>query len=260
MDKAEIMARYDQQERIDVTFPDRRKEVTPDGVVRFVRPEAGMNKILYSRLAPEQASRVIAEQVAYFAPLGQPFEWRVFPHDQPADMAARLSDSGFDPGDPVPVMALDLAAAPEALLGAAPAEVRRLTRPDELEDVIAVEEAVWAASMGWMRARMGAHLAAPGYLDLYAAYVGGRPVAAAWTYFNPGSEFACLFGGSTLEAFRGRGLYRGLLRARAQAARARGRRFLVVETSEMSQPIVARHGFELLAEAHDCEWVGTAAG
>src|SRR5205085_8271441 len=109
--------------------------------------------------------------------------------------------------------------------------------------------------MGWMRERMGAHLAVPGYLDLYAAYVDGQPVATAWTYFNPGSRFAGLFGGSTLEGYRGRGLYRALLQARAQAAIARGYRFLLVETREMSRPIVMRHGFRLLAEPHDCGWV-----
>jgi hypothetical protein len=259
MDLAEILRLYDQQQRIDLTYPDRRKEVTPEGVVRFVRPRAGMNFISYSRLSPEQAEAVITEQINYFVPIGQPFEWRVFEHDQPADMLERLRVRGFDPGDPVPVLVLDLAAPPAELAEPAPTEVRRLTRPEELEDIIRVEEAVWGTDMGWMRERMGGHLAVPGYLDLYAAYADGQAVAAAWTYFNPGSQFAGLFGGSTLEGYRGRGLYRGLLRARAQAALARGYRFLLVETSEMSRPIVERHGFRLLAEPHDCAWVGPAA-
>ncbi len=256
METDEILALYDQQQRIDIIYPDLLKEVTPEGVVRFVRPRAGMNFISYSRLSAEQAEAVITEQIDYFVPIGQPFEWRVFEHDKPAYMLERLRARGFDPGDPIPVLVLDLAAQPADLLGPAPAEVRRLARPAELEDVIRMEESVWATDMGWMRERMGAHLAVPGYLDLYAAYVDGQPVAAAWTYFNPGSQFAGLFGGSTLEAFRGRGLYRGLLRARAQAAIARGYRFLLIGPSEMSRPIVERHGFRLLAERHDCAWVG----
>jgi hypothetical protein len=258
METAKILPLYDQQQRIDITFPDRRKEVTPEGVVRFVRPTAGMNFISYSRLSTEQAEAVITDQIDYFVAIGQPFEWRVFAHDQPADMLARLGARGFDPGDPIPVLVLDLAAARAELLDPAPAEVRRLTRPEELEDVIRVEETVWGTSMAWMRERMGGHLAVPGYLDLYAAYMDGQSVSTAWTYFNPGSQFAGLFGGSTLEEFRGRGLYQGLLRARAQAAMARGYRFLLIEPTEMSRPIVARLGFRLLAEPPDCAWVGPA--
>ena len=90
METAEILPLHDQQQRIDLTFPDRRKEVTPEGVVRFVRPKAGMNFISYSRLSAEQAEAVITEQINYFVPIGQPFEWRVFEHDQPADLLARL--------------------------------------------------------------------------------------------------------------------------------------------------------------------------
>ncbi len=172
--------------------------------------------------------------------------------------ASEITLSGERLGEPIPVLVLDLAAQPAELLGPAPAEVRRLTRPADLEDIIQVEETVWGADMGWMRARMGGHLAVPGYLDLYAAYVEGQPVAAAWTYFNPGSQFAGLFGGSTLEAFRGRGLYQGLLRARAQAAIQRGYRFLLVEPTAMSRPILTRRGFRLLAEPHVWAWLGPA--
>jgi GNAT superfamily N-acetyltransferase len=65
--------------------------------------------------------------------------------------------------------------------------------------------------------------------------------------FYPGRQFAELYGGSTVEEYRGRGLYSGLVRARAQEARARGVRFLAVDTSPMSRPILEKAGFTFLA-------------
>ena len=43
---------------------------------------------------------------------------------------------------------------------------------------------------------------------------------------------------------------------RVQEAIERGYRFLTIDTSPMSRPIVARHGFRLLTYARDCEWKG----
>jgi hypothetical protein len=55
-------------------------------------------------------------------------------------------------------------------------------------------------------------------------------------------------------AFRGRGLYQAVLAARVQAARRRGYRYLYIDASPMSRPIVARHGFEQLTTMQWFEW------
>jgi predicted acetyltransferase len=73
-------------------------------------------------------------------------------------------------------------------------------------------------------------------------------------YYHPHSQFADLWGGSTLPNCRGRGLYTAVLAARVQEAVQRGYRFLTIDASPMSRPIVARHGFRLLTYAHACEW------
>ncbi len=68
-------------------------------------------------------------------------------------------------------------------------------------------------------------------------------VAAAWLVFQPGIEFAGLWGGSTLPGRRGRGLYRALVARRAQLVVARGVRYLQVDASDDSKPILLRLGF-----------------
>ena len=248
-----ILELYDQQQRLGLEIPGAEKQVLPH-LVRILRPAPGLNYIAYSRLTAANADAVIAEQVAYLRPLGQPFEWQAYAHDPPADLVERLAAHGFEPEGWEPVMVLDLEAAPAALLRPVMADVRRLTRPEDLEIVIQVEEQVWGGNFGWMRGRMGPHLALPGYLSLYAAYVDGEPASVGWTYFNPLSQFGGLFGGSTLAGQRGRGLYTALLAVRVQEALRRELRFLLIEPSAMSLPIVTKHGFVELARKNACAW------
>lgn len=57
------------------------------------------------------------------------------------------------------------------------------------------------------------------------------------------SEFAGLHGGATLPEYRGRGLYRATVAARARLARERGYRWLFVDALPTSRPILERLGF-----------------
>jgi hypothetical protein len=227
-------------------------------VVRFVRPAPGLSHVSYAWLAGADAEAVIQAQVDYFDPQGLSFSWFVYEHDRPAGLGERLAARGFEEDEPGVVMVLDLAAAPESLLAPPGADVRAVTARAGLEDVIAVESEVWGVDCGWMRQRLGDHLEIPGYLSVYVAYADGQPACAAWTYFYPNSHFAGLWGGSTVAGQRGRGLYTATLLARAQEAARRGVRFLMVDTTEMSRPIVAKHGFEPLAEKWTWDW--TAGG
>jgi len=255
MDIREILDLFDQQQRTAIELPGTRKEAFPK-LVRFVRPSPGMNFVQYSRLDEAELDATIAEQIVYFAPMNQPFEWVVYDHDQPASLKQRLVAHGFAPDEPAALMALDLQAPPQTLLEPVTADVRRLASREQLEDVIAIEQPVWGANFGWMRQRMGDHMAIPGYLSIFVAYVDRRPACAGWTYFYPNSQFAGLWGGSTLPKYRKRGLYTAVLAARVQEAIQRGYRFLTIEAGPMSRPIVAAHGFQLLTMTESYGWKG----
>lgn len=253
MDLPEILSLFDRQQRIEIEYPGMRKDVLPN-VVRFVRPAPGMSFILHSRLDERTADAEIREQIAFFTQLNQRFEWKAYAHDAPPDLENRLVAHGFQPENPDAVMVLDLQAAPSALLRPVAADVRRITRRDQLGDVIAVETQVWGGDFGWIRQRLGDHLEIPNYVSVYVAYVDGQPACTGWVYYHPHGQFADLWGGSTLPDYRGRGLYTAVLAARVQEAVQRGYHFLTIDASPMSRPIVARHGFRLLTYAHGCEW------
>ena len=258
MDAADILALYDQEQRIAIEYPDMRKDALPH-VIRFVRPAPGMSFVLYSCLDETNADAVIDEQIAYFKQAGLPFSWKVYDHDTPLDLKERLVSHGLEAEEPGAIMVLDLHETPPALLAPVMADVRRLSHPDQIEDVIKVEEQVWGRDFAWMRVRFPGYMALPGYTSIYVAYVDGEPACAGWLNDPGRSRFASLWGGSTVATYRGRGLYTAVLAARVQEAVARGFRFLTIDAGDMSRPIVASHGFRLLTYACDCECKVTGA-
>jgi GNAT superfamily N-acetyltransferase len=75
----------------------------------------------------------------------------------------------------------------------------------------------------------------------FVAIVQGEVVGCATAIFGDASVH--LMGGSTREDMRGKGIYRSLVRARWDAAEARGIPALTVEAVSTSRPILERLGF-----------------
>lgn len=258
MDIQDLLALYDTQLRIDIEYPGVRKETFPQ-LVRFIKPAPGMNFISYSRLDEADLDAVIQEQVAYFAPMDQPFSWHVYDHDSPSSLPRLLLAHGFAPDDdPDAVMVLDVQDTPPVLLAPVAVDVRHITQRDRLDDVVQVEAQVWGGDFGWLKQRLGDHLEIPDYLSVYVIYVDGQPACSSWVYFHPRSQFAGLFGGATLPIYRKRGLYTVSLAVRVQEAIRHGYRFLATGASPMSQPILAQNGFRLLTHAYAYEWKGVS--
>ena len=256
MTDTELLALFDREQRREIEFPNTRREVTPHTVRHVVSSGmAGGAFVSYSRLAEDNADGVIELEVACFESLGLDFEWKAYDHDTPPDLVARLRARGFEIEDPEAVMVLELAQAPDVLWQPIGHDVRRLSDPGQLVEVAAIHEAVWGERSDWLVGALADEMAADAErIQFYMAYVDGVPACSAWIRFHPGTQFASLWGGSTLPAYRRRGLYTDLLAIRAQAARQRGYRFLTIDASPMSRPIVAKHGFQVLTFAHACKW------
>ncbi|MCI0398040.1 MAG: GNAT family N-acetyltransferase [Chloroflexi bacterium] len=257
MNIQDVLTLYDKEQRIDVEFPGVRREVLPH-VVRFVGvdQEQDGNFVLYSKLDGSNADAVIDEQIAYFGTIGRSFEWKLYDHDTPADLKDRLQAHGLAIGEAEAIMALDLREAPATLLAPVTADVRRISEPAQLPDVVVVQEQVWGKGEDpWLVERLTSELRDyPDFTSVYVAYADGAPACSAWINLHPNSHFASLWGGSTLPQYRRRGLYTALLASRVQEAIRRGYRFLTIDASPMSRPIVAHHGFHLLTMAYPCNW------
>jgi hypothetical protein len=255
MNKSQLIALYDQDQRIDVEYPDSRREVTPD-VVRHVNTSGnGDGAIIYTHLYEDNVEERIREQVAYFEGIGQGFEWKVYDYDRPVDLKERLSSHGFIVEEAEAIMVLDLQDAPQILWQPVLANIQRILDPEKISDVMTVEQQVWNEDFSWLGRYLEQALRKyPEQMSVYVAYVDERPVSAAWTYFPQHSQFASLWGGSTVSGFRKSGLYTALLAVRAQEAKARQVRFLTVDASDMSRPILEKFGFQVIAYSYPCKW------
>ncbi len=201
----------------------------------------GARSCYHSRLDEGNADAAIESEIAYFESLGLDFEWKAYDYDTPPDLVARLRTRGFEIEDPEAVMVLDLEDAPETLWQAVSQDVRRLTEPAQLSEIAAIQEAVWDEKFDWLAKALADEMAADSErIQFYMAYAEGVLACSAWIRFHPGTQFASLWGGSTLPAYRGRGLYTAVLSIRAQEARRRGYRFLTIDASPMSRPICGK--------------------
>lgn len=256
MDIAATLALYDRFERREAQAPGFRLESAP-GVVRQLGQAGQGHMVLWSGLDESTADSVIEREKAYFTALGGELEWKLYSHDRPADLRDRLASRGFAIGEDEALMAIDLGdwgPGPETAPGI---EIRRITSPEGLADMVPVNRGVWGEDPTEALAEFRSVLErAPRFMSFYVAYAEGLPVSFCRITFPEASPFAGLWGGSTLEAYRGRGIYSAFLQIRAREAKERGYRFLTIDASPMSRPIVARRGFQLLAITNPCTFQG----
>lgn len=252
----DLIALYNRDQRYLIEWPGVERQVLP-GMVRHVPPpEKGEGTILYHWLEEEAIEQAIHEQIEYFRDRGQDFEWKVFDADRPNDLLQRLARHGFEiESPPDAIMVLDIAKAPDHLRQPAPRAVTRLHNPAQTVDVAIVLRTVWGGETDWLEGYLAEALAEwPHQQSVYVIYDEWQPVSTGWIYFPKNSQFASLWGGSTLEEHRGRACYLSLLATRLQEAEARGFRYLTVDASPMSRPILARYGFVQIATATRTLW------
>jgi GNAT superfamily N-acetyltransferase len=253
-DVAQLLARYDEDERYLSVVPGMRREELP-WLVRQVDLVGRVGAVIHSRLTALTVDDAAREQVDYFTSLGQSFEWKAYAHDQPPDLVARLAALGFEIDEPEAILVLDLQAVDALPPGSA--DVRRIETPDELRHVAAVKSRVDRGDSATLVAQLTFELeTAPDYLSVYVAFLDDVPAATARIRFPKSSAFASLWGGSTVPELRNRGLYTALLAARLDEARRRGFRYVTVDARHMSRPILEKRGFRLLTYATACMWHG----
>ncbi|MGC0405952.1 GNAT superfamily N-acetyltransferase [Streptomyces sp. SAI-126] len=248
MDHVAVLALYDR---------DVREGAQPDGpgaqvervggVVRQVAAEHGWNGVVWSDLDESTADEAIAGQIAYYTGLGREFEWKLYGHDLPIDLGRRLRTAGFTPEPEETLMIAEVADL--TLDVEAPEGIRFLPVTDqEGVDLVAdVHEEAFGTDSSRLRHQLRARLRDdPETVVAVVALAGDVPVSAARMELVPGTRFAGLWGGGTVEGWRGRGIYRALVAHRARAALARGYRYLQVDALHTSRPILERLGFEPL--------------
>ncbi|KWT58987.1 GCN5 family acetyltransferase [Streptomyces albus subsp. albus] len=239
-------------------FDDRmRKNAPPDApdayvervgdVVRQTGPDTVWNGVLWSALDRSRADEAIAEQIGHYTALGREFEWKLYGHDQPDDLADRLEAAGFVPEEPETLMVARIADLPADSALPAGIELRPVTDATGVELMAQAQEQAFGRDGTRHRQQLLAQLTErPDTVVAVVATAGDVPVSAARMELVPGTGFAGLWGGGTVPAWRGRGIYRALIGFRARIAAERGYHYLQVDASPQSRPILQRLGFTAL--------------
>jgi GNAT superfamily N-acetyltransferase len=250
MDASTLLEAYDVQLREDAEVERARSVVRHPPLLWAVFGEAGM--VTYRSLAGAQGEdldALIDASLTHFRDGTdvRRAEWKTRGHDQPDDLGERLAARGFVAEDLETVMigrAEDLAVEVDIPDGVT---IRRIEVGPRLREEVARAHAmqthVFGGTGGQEPGRVADQMAAdPEHLQLWVAESDGTVVAAGTLDVVRGTEFAGLWGGAVLAQWRGRGIYRALVAARARAAVELGVRYMHSDCSAMSRPILERSG------------------
>jgi GNAT superfamily N-acetyltransferase len=249
MDRDAVLAAFDAQIRRHPVPDDADGVVEQDeAIVRTVSSGEGWSGVTWSALDRAGADAAIAAQVRRYSEVTGPWEWKHYSYDEPSDLPERLLAAGFTRE---PAEALLIAEIGDLVLDvSAPVGVRLQPVLDQtgIDALVAVHNEVFGGDHSELGRTVAAGLArSPSTAAAVVAVSADGPVAAGRIEFHAGTDFASLWGGGTLEAWRGRGLFRSLVAHRAGLAAARGYRYLQVDALPASRPILERLGFVQLA-------------
>jgi ribosomal protein S18 acetylase RimI-like enzyme len=211
----------------------------------------------------EAVDRLIADTVAYFAAIPQvkEFEWKTRGHDWPPDLDQRLRVHGLEPEEAETVMvgeAAHLAVDVEVPDGIT---IRRVDQLPDREAIITEASEVAAKIFGGgpsgaeMLERLDRMNGLEEFWVAEAATDDDTHVVCSGRLARvEGTEFAGIWGGSTLPEWRGRGIYRALTAARARAALEEGVRYINSDSTPMSRPILERSGLVAVTTTTPYVW------
>lgn len=197
---------------------------------------------------------LIAEQIAFYGARGEAVEWKTRGHDLPGDLPHRLRAAGFT-AEPTETVVIGRIADLPATQAAPDGVVIRRVGGEAIPAIVAMESQVWGRDCAFIGDHLAGSLAAePERLAIFTAEADGQVVAAGWAVLRDDGVFTSLWGGSTLKAWRGRGIYRALVAVRAGLAAERGYRYLQVDASDDSRPILERLGFHPVTTTTPYVW------
>ncbi|WP_283135784.1 GNAT family N-acetyltransferase [Rhizohabitans arisaemae] len=248
MNPRTVLAAYDEQIRRNPSPETPAGYVErEDGVVRVLTP-GGWSGVTWCGIESEDADRVIAAQLRRFSGWPGPWEWKHHSHDRPADLPGRLLAAGFVTHPPETLLVAETA---EIACDATPppgVEFQAVEDEGDVAALVSVHNQVFGGDHSALGRIVAAGLTAhPRPLEAVVALAGRTPIAAGRVEFHAGTDFASLWGGGTLPEWRSRGVFRALVARRAGLAADRGFRYLQVDASPESRPILRRLGFAELA-------------
>ncbi|WNM25094.1 GNAT family N-acetyltransferase [Demequina capsici] len=259
MSTADLLRAYDEQLRSDAETPSA-VAVTRMGPLRLVEFAAGRGFVTYRDLGGADAAgiaRLVAQARAFFesAPSVTEVEWKTRGHDDAPGLAAALRAHGFVAEETESIMIGEVERLIQNVDLPAGVSLRRVTEEEDVRAMCAMQDRVFGDEVSEVYANaVVARLARADGMELWIAEHDGRIVSAGRLEPVAGTEFAGIWGGATLEEWRGRGIYRALTAARARSALVMGKTLIHSDSTEFSRPILERSGLVRVSTTTPYVW------
>ncbi|MEH3034138.1 MAG: GNAT family N-acetyltransferase [Aeromicrobium erythreum] len=258
-DPEALLRLYDDELRTDAETPSAQS-VLRHGPLRLVTFARGRGFVTYRDLGgagEDRVEQLVADAVEHFEadPEIQRVEWKARGHDVAPGLHEALLRHGFVEQETEAVMMGDaevLAEGPPPRPGVV---LRQVTEEADVRAMCAqadeafgepVSEEYAEAVLDRLRRDDG--------MQLWVAEVQGEVVCSGRLEPVADSTIAGIWGGATTPAWRGQGIYRALVAARAVAATHLGRTVLHSDSTPMSEPILARSGLVRVTTTTPYEW------
>jgi hypothetical protein len=259
LDPAALLAAYDSQLR-DEAEVSSMPHVERHGPLLWASSGSGHGFVTYRDLggATGQALRdLVTATVAHYRDDTdlEGFEWKTRGHDHAPGLHELLLEHGLEPEEPESVMV----GRAEDLVSDAPIPdgvvVRQVSEPADVRRMCEMADVAFGRPLSGMADHLVGRLeSGDSDLEIWVAEVDGEIVSCGRLEPVPGSDFAGLWGGATLEEWRSRGIYRALTSERARSALRRGKTLLTSDSTEYSRPILERAGLVKVTTTTPYQW------
>ncbi|MCU1481465.1 MAG: acetyltransferase [Subtercola sp.] len=250
---------YDEQLRTDAETPSAIS-VTTLGPLRLVTFAGGRGFITYRNLGDADAGEIfelVTRGLNHFRADREitRVEWKTRAHDRAPGLPEALIANGFSPDEPESIMIGPL----EALCKDVPVPdgvtVRRVSSEVEVRAMSAMVDEAFGDSVDTRIAdALVARIGRGDGMELWVAETDGVMVCGGRLEPVPGTDFVGIWGGATLKAYRGRGIYRALTAARARSALVQGKKLVHSDSTEDSRPILERSGLIKVSTTTPFNW------
>lgn len=241
-----LLAAYDDQLR-DTAEAIGATDTTRIGPLLLVTFPGDRGLVTYRALAVRRRELrpLVLAALAHFEvdPRIRHVEWKTRGHDRINGLGDELIANGFVPQPAESIMLGEARSLTEPVALPADVTVRRATEEGLVRAACAVADEVFAEPVSEDRAgALWQRVSGGDSTQVWVAEAHGQVVSTGRLDLVPDSTFAGIWGGATVASWRGRGLYRALVRARAEAALQLGRSLIHSDSTRLSRPILERAG------------------
>ena len=257
--RSRLLAAYDEQLRTDAETPGAIT-VTRHGPLRLVTFMNGRGFVTYQNLgaADERGIRsLVSDALAYYQ--GDPeitrVEWKTRGHDNAPGLHEALLEHGFVPDAAESIMIGEATGLAVDVPLPDGVTLRRVTEESDVRAMSAIEDEVFDEPV--LAETADAHLrrlALGDGMELWVAEFDDQIVSVGRLEPVRGTDFAGIWGGATIPAWRGRGIYRALTAARARSALDMGKTLIHSDSTEYSRPILERSGMLKVSTTTPYRW------